>query len=923
MSGTSEEKCSSGGDDDPTLDNAQWQSAHGGSESVKADGMDTGDMSEGEAIVATASKHLDKSRYPPSSMAYKYIDLLTEPCGRLTREGGDREPYFGAMILVCIVFAGLLVGIQTYDFASCEDTKCCVAPDGTCGVDDTEDKDDCYVCSADDVTANNVVTGIDNTILLIFVLECIFKIFAEGTAPWKFFTGVEWKWNNFDFVIVVFCIPAAFGLELPFPPAVLRLFRLARLVKLVKKVPQLQMILMGLVGGLQSITYIVLLLFLIFYLFAIAGMSFWGRNDPWHFGNIPISLVTLFRAATLEDWTDIMYVNYFGCAEYAGIYFGWNESLTSAQQRDQLGGLRMFLCENAEQNPFVSAVYWIFFTMISALVVLSLFIGSVTMAMSEAMNEQKKEKELEEKAAEAVRRERKWQMEKDEAAALAAGGDAGEAGAAGDGGMSPFSRRLFGKKATPSGRPLSKQEKEERKKRAEMRNLLLAIVDGPNSGSGDGDGDEDVERSPLAAAYSRLAEKAEFIVEHKAFVNFVTIVILLAGCMVGIGTDNHIMNDHDWGFREEGDPADPDCDDGAEIGKTACGGHKGVMYFVELTILIIFIIELALKFIAEEFAPWRMFRSHWNKFDFVVVAGSFVPGVGSLATMLRLLRLLRVLKLLRSLPALAVIVNALIMGFSSIGFIGLILVAFFYLFAIMGVMSFKVNDPWHFGTLHLAMLSLFRVCTGDDWTDIMYINIYGCRRYPAGLYDQTYAGPRHEPFDCSQERLSWMAALFFIVFVLIGALVLLSLFIGTITTAMEEATTEQCAEKKLNHDIEQYVEEKALDHGVVDKYRAVFGMLDLDGGGTINEDELYTALTSVGSKVGHADCLKMLTEIDDDCSGEIDVFEWIKFVVLLNEKQRGTTDGGTGYGAAAADPESGAAGPGEGASGSGDGAQPK
>ena len=308
MSGTSEEKFSSIGDDDPTLDNAQWQSAHGGSKSVKADGTDAGDMSEGEAIVATGSKHLDKSRHPPASMAYKYIDLLTEPCGRLTREGGDREPYFGAMILVCIVFAGLLVGIQTYNFASCEDTKCCVAPDGTCGVDDTEDKNDCYVCSADDVTANNAVTGIDNTILLIFVLECIFKIFAEGTAPWKFFTGVEWKWNNFDFVIVVFCIPAAFGLDLPFPPAVLRLFRLARLVKLVKKVPQLQMIL---------------------------------------------------------------------------------------------------------------------------------------------------------------------------------------------------------------------------------------------------------------------------ILKGRALV---TIVILLAGCMVGIGTDNHIMNGHEWGFREEGDPADPDCDDGAEIGKTACGGHKGVMY---------------------------------------------------------------------------------------------------------------------------------------------------------------------------------------------------------------------------------------------------------------------------------------------------------------------------------------------------------
>merc|ERR1719399_1301542 len=95
-------------------------------------------------------------------------------------------------------------------------------------------------------------------------------------------------------------------------------------------------------------------------------------------------------------------------------------------------------------------------------------------------------------------------------------------------------------------------------------------------------------------------------------------------------------------------------------------------------------------------------------------------------------------------------------------------------------------------------------------------------------------------------------------------------------------------------------------------------MLDLDGGGTIDEDELSTALMSVGQKVARADVSKMLTEIDDDCSGEIDVFEWIKFIVLLNEKQRDTT-GGTGGAAAAplADPESGTAGPEGGSSGAG------
>ena len=65
-------------------------------------------------------------------------------------------------------------------------------------------------------------------------------------------------------------------------------------------------------------------------------------------------------------------------------------------------------------------------------------------------------------------------------------------------------------------------------------------------------------------------------------------------------------------------------------------------------------------------------------------------------------------------------------GIGSIGYIAIILVLFFYVFAIIGMIVFKKNDPWHFGTLPYAMLSLFRASTLEDWTDIMYINMYGC-----------------------------------------------------------------------------------------------------------------------------------------------------------------------------------------------------
>ena len=113
------------------------------------------------------------------------------------------------------------------------------------------------------------------------------------------------------------------------------------------------------------------------------------------------------------------------------------------------------------------------------------------------------------------------------------------------------------------------------------------------------------------------------------------------------------------------------------------------MNSVDAVVLGIFTIEVILKFIAEDAKPLHFFHSGWNTFDFIVVAGSFMPAGGDLVTMLRLLRLLRVLKLLKSLPALAIIVNALLMGLSSIGFIAVILFMVFYLFAILGMMMFK------------------------------------------------------------------------------------------------------------------------------------------------------------------------------------------------------------------------------------------
>jgi voltage-gated sodium channel len=186
---------------------------------------------------------------------------------------------FNYLILLVIIIAGVNVGVQTYP----------------------------------SMATNPILTILDEVILIMFSIECILKILAEGLKPWVYWTGKEWKWNNFDFTIVFMSLPFWHGLFGSGSLALLRLIRLMRLGKLIKKIPALQMIVQGLLGGLKSIGYILILLFLVYYLFSVVGFYLFSENDPFNFGDIPMAMISLFRCSTLDAWSDIMYVNIYGC----------------------------------------------------------------------------------------------------------------------------------------------------------------------------------------------------------------------------------------------------------------------------------------------------------------------------------------------------------------------------------------------------------------------------------------------------------------------------------------------------------------------------------------------------------------------------------------------------------------------------------
>ncbi len=240
------------------------------------------------------------------------------------------------------------------------------------------------------------------------------------------------------------------------------------------------------------------------------------------------------------------------------------------------------------------------------------------------------------------------------------------------------------------------------------------------------------------------------------FQNFIIGVILAAGVVVGVQTYG------DFAAR-----------------------HQTVLHFLDQTILWIFVAEVIIKIGAEGRRPWRYFQDPWNLFDFVIVAVCFMPFGGSMVAVLRLARLLRVLKLVRALPDLQIIVMALLKSIPSMFYISILLFILFYLYAVLAVFTFGPNDPIHFADLQTAFLSMFRVATLEDWTDVMYINMYGCANYG-------YGG--NEALCTESHAFGWWAAAFFSSFVLVATMIILNLFIGVIMNGMDDAKAEMAAE---------------------------------------------------------------------------------------------------------------------------------
>ena len=275
-----------------------------------------------------------------------------------------------------------------------------------------------------------------------------------------------------------------------------------------------------------------------------------------------------------------------------------------------------------------------------------------------------------------------------------------------------------------------------------------------------------------------MAELCKKVSESKLFNNFILFVIGLAALVVGMQTYKN--------FEAQ---------------------HHVTLNALDSIILGIFILEVLVKIGAQGRDPLNYFKDSWNIFDFSIVVVCILPiESNDFVAVLRLARVLRVLKLVSALPRLQVLVGAVLKSVPSIGYVFLLATIHFYIYGCMATFLYSDNDPVHFRNLQTSMLSLFRAVTLEDWTDLMYINMYGSANY--GYDESSYTMLAELGFTRDQIKSNsspFGAAIFFVSFVITGAMIVLNLFVGVMLTGMEDAKKEQELETRLKKEDHQQI----------------------------------------------------------------------------------------------------------------------
>lgn len=177
----------------------------------------------------------------------------------------DKSKVFQGIVIAVILLSALLIGAKTHNLSS-------------------------------NVVA--ILLLLDVAVTVFFAIEISIRYLACPKKKHFFKSG----WNIFDTIIVIGSLVPSGGSGV----LLARLLRVFRVLRLVSMVPELRLLINALLKAIPRMGYIALLMFVIFYIYAAIGSMYFHSINEVLWGDVSISMLTLFRVATFEDWTDYL-----------------------------------------------------------------------------------------------------------------------------------------------------------------------------------------------------------------------------------------------------------------------------------------------------------------------------------------------------------------------------------------------------------------------------------------------------------------------------------------------------------------------------------------------------------------------------------------------------------------------------------------
>ncbi|XQW86224.1 ion transporter [Thalassotalea piscium] len=233
--------------------------------------------------------------------------------------------------------------------------------------------------------------------------------------------------------------------------------------------------------------------------------------------------------------------------------------------------------------------------------------------------------------------------------------------------------------------------------------------------------------------YEKLRTRLYHLKENKIFELFVVLVIIISALEIGAKT--------------------------FDLSESAIS----LTSILDVFITLFFLFELSVRFIADDNKK-HFFKNGWNIFDTLVVVISLIPiNDSEMALLARLVRVFRVLRMVSVVPELRILINSLIKALPQLGYVVLLMFIIFYIYGAIGSFLFKDINPTLWGDIAISLLTLFRIMTFEDWTDIQYETM---EVYP----------------------YSWI---FYLTFIFFTAFAFLNMVIGIVVNVMEEEHASQ------------------------------------------------------------------------------------------------------------------------------------